>query len=272
MATTFSSKQPREACVATLRESRHNRTSNSILPSEVKIIDRLLAHELELVDAYDELHGKLGDRPPGLSVFFDCLVNVAAFSNPEANAEARKGRDRLVEVNRQIAKTAAALSCLLSERTELQNHSGFSCDTHYHPIDLIHEAARENYIYQSMVKDKLERITGQYDLKYWPELSDIIEVIADDAERAVPRAHDEITDAGTDGQRPALAGTFRAFFVALEENCARSYGFLPSDFQLTDRSVASLISCALDLGPERAVDAQYVKRLRQRQRLKGRDV
>jgi hypothetical protein len=71
---------------------------------------------------------------------------------------------------------------------------------------------------------------------------------------------------GTEGARAGLADSFKAFFVALEEASGRNYGSLPHGFELTDRSVASLLSCALGLDPDQVVDSSYVKRLRQRQR------
>ena len=61
------------------------------------------------------------------------------------------------------------------------------------------------------------------------------------------------------------ADSFKAFFVALEESSARNHGFLPNTFEVSDRSMASLMSCALGLGPDEIVDSGYVKRLRQRQ-------
>jgi hypothetical protein len=216
------------------------------------------------------LFSKLHDHPPALKVFFELLQNIAAFWSPKANLEARKKRDELIEVNRQIEESATELARLLSERTELQNHSGFSCDTHYHPVDVIHAAAKKNYGYEQWVKEKLESLTGQFDLKYWPSLSEVVQTIADDAARATPRPHDPITDAGTEGPRASLVDSFKAFFVALEESSTRNYGFLPSTFELTDRSVASLMSCALGLGPDETVDSTYVKGLRQRQRAQAR--
>lgn len=116
------------------------------------------------------------------------------------------------------------------------------------------------------MKEKLDAVTGQFDLKYWPSLSAVIQAIAEDAARAAPSPHDALTEAGTEGPRASLADTFKAFFVAIEGESSRNYGFLPCTFELTDRNVASLLSCALGLGPEQAVDAPYVKRLRQRQR------
>jgi hypothetical protein len=267
MATpTSSSKAAREICEALLKSTRTNKIEKSILPSEVEVIDRLLERGLELEDAYEELHRKLGDRPPALKVFFDLLQYTAAFWSPDANLEARKGKARLIAVNREIVEAATALAVLLNERTELKNHSGFSCDTLYHPVDAIHAAAEKNYSYEHWVKEKLEAITGQFDLKYWPSLGELVQAIADDAAQAAPLPHDSLTEAGTEGARAALADSFGAFFAALEESSTRNYGFLPGAFELTDRSVAILMSCALGLGPDKVVDSAYVKRLRQRVR------
>ena len=136
-------------------------------------------------------------------MFFDLLQSTAAFWSPEANIEAREGRNRLVEVNQAIQEKASELASLLNERTTLKNHSGFSCDTHYHPVDVIHAAAEQNYSYQSWVKEKLNALTSQFDLKYWPDLSEFVQVIADDAARATPLPHDAVTDAGTEGKQVA---------------------------------------------------------------------
>lgn len=253
-----------------LRSLRESRVNDRILPSEVAIIDRLLYRRLELVDAYEELFQKLNIHPQALHVFFDQLLSVAAFWNPEANLEARRDRSRLSEVNSLIGAKAAELAELVDERTELKNQSGFSCDTYYHPIDLIHAAAKQNYSYEHWVKDQLQQITGQFDLKYWPSIGEVLRALAEDATQAKPRPHDAVTEAGTEGNRAALADTFRAFFVALDEAGARNFGFLPRGFDLTDRSVASLLSCALGLDEVQTVDSAYVKRLRQRQREKSR--
>lgn len=267
MATEPSSPQSaREICEELLRAERSDRINKMVLPGEVRIIDRLLERGLELNDAYCELRSKLHNHPPALKVFFGQLLSIAAFWNPEANLEARKGRSRLVEVNRQIDEQATGLAGLLRERTELRNHSGFSCDTHYHPVQVIHAAAEKNYSYQYWIKEQLEVITRQFDLKYWPSLSEVVQVIADDAARATPKPHDSVTEAGTEGPRAGLVSTFKAFFVALEESSARTFGLLPRAFELTDRSVANLMSCALGLDPNDVVDSAYVKRLRQRQR------
>lgn len=269
-ANNPTAKAVRNACENLLKFERNDRIEKSILPSEVKVIDRLLQRGLELEHAYKELYDKLSAHPHALKVFFEQLLSIAAFWNPEANQEARQGRVKLIKVNQRIEVVAAELAELLNERTELNNHSGFSCETIYHPIDLIHAAAIQNYSYGRRVKEQLEVITGQFDLKYWPSLSLMAQAVADDAAKAVPRPDDAVTGAGTEGVRAGLADSFKALFVALDESKARMHGFIPDAFKLTDQSVADLMVCALDLSPGQ-VNSDFVKGLRQRQREKSRE-
>lgn len=261
-------KDARDACEALLQTERTYRIEHSILPSEIDVIDRLLTRGLELESAYQELYKKLSDHPSALRVFFDQLLGVAVHWSPEANQEAREEKSQLVKVNQRIEAVAAELAKLLAQRTELKNHSGFSCDTLYHPIDLIHAAAASNYSYEHWVKESLEAVTYQFDLKYWPTLSQLAQAIADDAAKAKPQAHDVVTSAGTEGPG-GLADTFRSFFAALEESKVGMHGFIPDTFRIKDQSVADLIGCALGLSPG-AVNSDFVKRLRQRARERAR--
>lgn len=254
-----------EACEAIIHSERSYRIERSIAVSEVKVFDRLLRRRLELGDAYEEVFSKLNDRHQALKVFFEQLASTAAFWNPQANTKARKDKGTLVEVNRLIEASASELAKLLAKRTQLCNDSGFSCGTHYHPIDVLHAAAQSNSEYRYSVQEPLEALTARFDLRYWPSLPEFAQAIAEDAAKADPQATHTWTEAGT-GSRAALVGTFNTWFVALEDSSRRRFGFLPNDFELTDRSAASLMSCALDLEPDDVVDSTYVKGLRQRQR------
>lgn len=262
-------RQAQTVCEDLLRCERNDRIEKRILTSEVHVIDRLLGRGLELKEAYKELHSKLSEHPPALKVFFDLLQSSAAFWSPEANQEAREGKARLTAVNGEIETTARKLAQLLEERTHLENHSGFACDTFYHPIDVMHAASERNGSYATWVKESLESVRFRFDLKYWPTLSEMAESIAVDAAQAKPSPHDAVTGAGTEGPRGGLADSFRAFFACLDESSSGNHGLLPQGFDLTDRSIASLMSCALGLEPDRVVNSMFVKRLRQRQRGKA---
>jgi len=257
---------PQQICEDILLEGKQYNIEHHILPSENAVADRLLARGIELKDAYDELHGKLHARPPALQVFLGLVLSTAAFWNPQKMQEARTARSDLSNVNRQIARKAAELATLLEQRTDLHNTSGFSTETHYHAIEVIESASRGNYLFQSYVQEKLDALRGQFDLKYWPSLSDFMRELASDAEKADTEATDPLTAAATSAARPSKADFFKALFASVEENSAENYGQLPRGFKLTGRTLASLANCALDLGPDELVDEAYVKRLRQRER------
>ncbi len=263
---------PSDICEAILQEGKAYNIEHKILPSENVVVDCLLARRIELTEAYAELHEKLGFRPPALKVFLDLLLSTAAFWNPERNAESRADRERLEAVNEEIAEKAAALARLLDERDDLHNSSGFYSSTHYHPLDLVEGASAENYLYKSYVQKPLAELRGRYDLKYWPSISKCLWVLSCDAEHSKVQASDPLTEAATRATRKSLADFFKALFASIEENSAHNYGFLPRDFRLTDASFASLVNCALDLGPDEIVDATYVKRLRQRERGRATDL
>lgn len=257
---------PQQICENLLLEGKRYNIEHHILPSENAIADRLLERGVELRDAYEELHDKLHAYPPALQVFLDLLLSTAAFWNPEKMQEARAARSDLANVNKQISKKAAELALLLEQRSALENTSGFSSDTHYHVCNVIKGASQHNYLFQTFVLEKLNTLCCQFDLKYWPTLGEFLQELASDAEQAIMEATDPLTAAATAAMRPSKADFFKALFASMEENSEASYGQLPRNFKLTDRTLASLANCALDLGPDDLVDEAYMKRLRQRER------
>lgn len=138
--------------------------------------------------------------------------------------------------------------------------------THYHVCGVIEAASRTNHLFRSYVQKRLAALRSQFDLKYWPSLTDFLEVIATDAGSAVMEATDPLTAASTSAVRPSKADFFKALFAAIEAHSMKNYGQLPAGFRLTDRSLASLANCALNLDPDDLIDDAYVKRLRQRER------
>jgi hypothetical protein len=230
----------------------------------------MLTRGIELKDAYHELHDKLHAYPRALDVFLELVLDTATFWNPKELQVARSARSDLENTNRLIAKKAGELALLLTQRFELHNTSGFSSDTYYHVCDVLIGACQDNYLFRSYVRDKLEALSGQFDLKYWPTLSDFLQEVASDAENAVIEATDPLTAVATTAARPSKADYFKALFTAIAENSADNFGPLPRGFRLTDGTLASLVNCALDLGIEDLVDEAYVKRLRQRERSRNK--
>ncbi|WP_018097626.1 hypothetical protein [Sinorhizobium meliloti] len=245
-----------------LKEHIRFNNGSSILPTETTICRRLLDRRPELADACDELWAKLDQNRFFLSVFTDGFLGAAAVWNPQKMVDARLQRDRLEKVNERISVISFELADLLRERSDLHDHSGFASETHYHVVEVINDAARQDHRFNSYVREPLKHLRGQFDLKYWPSLPDIVSALAADAAQARTVAHNALTAAGTASSRPSLTDFFRAWFEFIEENSDGRH--LPCQFKLSDASYASLANCALDLGPNKIVGAEYVKRLRQR--------
>lgn len=257
---------PQEICENFLLEEKRYNNERSILPSENAIADRLLARGNELQDAYEELHYKLHARPQALQTLLGLVLSTAAFWNPMRIQDTRAARSDLANVNQQIARKAAELATLLEQRSILHDTSGFSSDTHYHVCNVIEAASRHNYLFKSYVQEKLASLRSQFDLKYWPSLDEFLQELSHDSEKAILEATDPLTAAATSATRSSKADFFKALFAAIEENTVENHGLLPGGFKLTDRTVASLANCALDLGPDELIDDAYIKRFRQRER------
>lgn len=257
---------PTQVCEHILCETKASNIEKEIWPSQTEIIDHLLGRRLELLDAYAEIHKKLHAQPHGIRTMLDIVITVAAHWSPEQIAHARDARNRLEEINREIAELAWELAGLIEERSDISNTSGFSSDTHYHIVDVIDAASRDNYTYRWHLKEKLEALCGRYDLKYWPSLAEIVQAIGEDADFPGIAATNPLTRVATTKSRGSRADFFRALFEHIRENEVSSYGHIPLGFKLSDGTLASLANCALNLGPDDVVDAAYVKRLRQRVR------
>ena len=106
------------------------------------------------------------------------------------------------------------LASLLEERSEIDNTSGFASDTHNHIVDVIDAASRENGFYRSHLKDELKPPSRRYDLKYWPSLAEVVQVIGQDADDAGTRATNPLTRAATTGSRGSRADFFKAIAAA----------------------------------------------------------
>ncbi len=237
-----------------------------IWPNVRIIIAGMLKRRIELAEVYDEVHAALASPPRALYVFWDAFVHAADGWNPEKNRAARQAREELVGINSRISELADQMAALLDRRDDLHNYSGFNSGTRYHILDIVHHASEHNYHYESYVKDELERLQYQFDLKYWPALSEVVQAIGADAESAEISANDPATAAATESRKSGRSDFVKAFLARVDDNKVREYGVIPNSFTLSDSALASLVNCGLALEFDELVDADFIKRFRQRQR------
>lgn len=249
-----------------LRTMMEDLRARRIWPNVCSIIAGMLKRRIELADVYDEVHAALASTPRAFYIFWDAFVHAADGWNPEKNRAARQARNELVEINSRISELADQMAALLDRREYLHNHSGFSSDTQYHIMDIVHEASEHNYHYESYVKEEVERLQYQYHPKYWPTLSEVVQAIGTDAERAEVTAYDETTAVATESRKFGRSDFVKALLARIDDNRLSACGFIPNSFALSDSGLASLVNCGLDLSVDELVDADFIKRFRQRQR------
>ncbi|WP_339632742.1 hypothetical protein [uncultured Sneathiella sp.] len=245
-----------------LQETRQYYVENKILRSEVKVIDRLQNRQDELRSVNEELDSKLTFEQK--KHFAATILSTTAFWSPEQISELRNIRDTLEEVNDEIADTAKKLARLLRKRSKLESDGGFLSTEDYSIHKWLDRATEQNHLYKKFVKEKIDNLKGQFDLKYWPEMDELIRAIAHFAGEACVQPLDPLTSATLETSRTSKADFLRAFFTSLEELKDAHPPLLPVEFKLSDKSVAILVSCLLDLSVEELIDANYVKRARQR--------
>ncbi|MGV7206033.1 hypothetical protein [Xanthomonas citri] len=253
-------------CEEFLQEQIRRNEVERIVPSESKVARTMLSRGLELRSVYQELEQSLGFDGVEWKVFLEfCVLATGAHWTPEKNIADRSARKRLDKVNEAIAGLADQLAELLEERDEINNRGPFSSDTLYHPVDVIDRASERNGHYKSYLKERLENLC-QFDLKYWPSLSEMVRVIGTDAEIANVQSHDSRSAAMSQTSRPSEADFVRAIEEGIAENQHCGLGGLPASFRLSDESIATLANVLLNLPAESAKDAKHVKNIRERDR------
>ncbi len=265
--TTIQQQCATQVCEDFLRAEIAYNYEHNLLRSESEIANRLLERGAEMKDCYEESFERLRADQSQVRILMGAILSVGAFWNPKALAKDRIDRDRLIELNEEISCLASDLAARLEERDKIQNSSSFHGDTHYHVLEVIEDSAQSHGLFNSWVKDKLKSLRGQFDLKYWPPISDFMWALASDAAVAIIDTSDRITAAGTQSSRNSKADFVRALYAGLEEyrddDCPHS---LPAEFSLTDAAMASITNCVLGLGPDELVDGLYIKGIRQRDR------
>lgn len=177
-------------CEDFLQEQIRRNEAEDIVPSESEVARNMLSRGLELRSVYQELERSLGFDGIEWKVFLEfCVLATGAHWTPEKNIADRSARKRLDKVNEAIAGLADHMAELLEEREQINNRGPFSSDTLYHPVEVIDRASECNGHYKSFLKERLENLC-QFDLKYWPSLSEMIRAIGTDAENANVHSHD----------------------------------------------------------------------------------
>jgi hypothetical protein len=259
----------RDLCEKYLQQDIQRNAEKGILPTETAVARRMLARGDDLEGFYEAIYPMLNHDGITWKNLLTVVLTTGAYWSPEKIAALRAARKALEALNQEIADHALRLAEMLERRDELHNHSGFVDETHCAIYDVIDEAAAHNGHYASYLKEELAKLSGRYDLKYWPDLADCVRIIGVDARRTRVTAVNARTEAATSSSRPSKADFLRALLTAFEQIRGTGQGSIPPSFELPNAALSNLVNVLLDLPADELVGDEYIKLQRHRYRSAG---
>ncbi|WP_225622423.1 hypothetical protein [Musicola keenii] len=230
------------------------------------VFERLIARHNEMEAVYAELEER---RVTGqqLWILLEQCVFAGGFGTPDHHAILRADHRELQELCEAIPVMSIRLAQALRRMSDILNRSGyFGVDRMVRLTDYIDEAGRENWLYRSYIQPRLDELSS-FDLKYWPDISELLQVMGEDNFEVECR--DEATAAIVGARRGSHTDFFRQFFSRLRDVSDGSPWGLPAGFRLSDDAMATISNIICDRSPDDMIDQAYVKSLRQRLREQG---
>ncbi|MUL01364.1 hypothetical protein GNP89_03950 [Aliivibrio fischeri] len=257
---------PTDFCKAFIERELKDCKESNIWMSYWPIMNRMIERASELNSVYSEIISQYGYSDKENCAYVWLILEHIWTSVDYAKIEIEKARGELKEINQlseEIETLASRLSTALARQNELFECTGFNKPSYQTALGMVGDASEHNYLYKSHVSDKIRRLEYQYDLKYWPSRSDLVQSIADfEAEQPAP-IHDEYPESVLKGRSSDIKDFVIAFDAAFDE-----LNGLPTRFRFSNNAMADIINVILDLPFEKLTTGEAIRVVRNRQRKK----
>lgn len=269
---------PTERIEAFLRTERAVLIEQGVWPSNVVVIDNMLANSPSLAEAYADILAQA--RPGTFGEWIDTqeawqrivytIVDVAAGWSPARVGESREAVRRVAELSDEIAKKASELAALLRAREAHRAKHSITGPDDYHPLDVLNLAAARSdedqaYRYGTWIAPRLGPLAADFDLKYWPRTADFLDALAE-LQTASTEPYDELSRAAMSTRQ---GGSPLEFVRALDEALDNLEKYEGIRVELSHRTIAEISNAALALSVDELVTRGAVKAARARQRRRG---
>lgn len=257
---------PMDFCNAFIKRELKDCKESEIWMSYWPIMARMIERASELNVVYEEIIGKYGYSDKQCCAYVWLTLEHVWMSVDYAKTEIEKARAELKEINQlsaEIETLAYRLSAALARQNEIFECSGFSKPNHQTALGMVEEANEHNYLYQSHVSEKIRSLAYQYDLKYWPSRSRVVQSIAEFEERQSEPTHSEYPEIVLKGRSSDIKDFVIAFDAAFDE-----LNGLPTGFRFSNNAMADIINVILDLPLEKLTTGEAIRVVRNRQRKK----
>ncbi len=137
-------------------------------------------------------------------------------------------------------------------------HGVYDHDSYTSVTDLIDSASDGNGHYDLYLKEELTSLSNQYDGKYWPSPTEIVQAIAEHYASAPLPESKELPQMVMDGRQAPIKDYVLAVDRDLQNNRQ-----IPS-FRLSHASMATVVNVVLDLPVEAMVTGETIRQVRNR--------
>lgn len=264
---TLPKENPTSFCKAFIKRELDSNKKKEIWMTYWPVMARMIERADELMNPFEELVNEFGysdmreDSPPNNAFVWLTLEHVwcSIDFKKEDVVQARTDFKELKELQQDITSLALQLSNKLKRQSELYETSGFSKPDYQFIDDLIERASESNYLYKGYVSEKIKSLTYQFDLKYWPDRSELLSAIAEFEEEQPAPQHSQYPDDVINGRESDI----KDFVLAFDSKFDETNG-LPRGFRFSNKAMADIINVVLELPIEKLATGDSVRIVRNR--------
>ncbi|WP_240464850.1 hypothetical protein [Paraferrimonas sp. SM1919] len=269
--TKLPTNSPTDFCVAFIERELEDNRKKKIWMDRWPLMLRMIDQASNLEKVFNELINKFGyadklailsesDRPNAEAVWLtlEHIWMSEDFAKEEL-IQARAERRELLTLQKGISELSCRLAGMLRRQTELYELSGFRRHDYQTAVDSLVQGAVHNPLFKVYVKDKLESLAHQYELKYWPSRADVVEAIGEFEELLPIPQHVEVPDAVLDGR----ASDHKDFVLAFDAQFSKP-NQLPTGFRFSNQAMADIINVVLDLPEDKLILGDTIRKIRYR--------
>lgn len=228
------------------------------------VMERMLNRSYELEQVYTEICGAFGhslvSNPPFRLTMEAIWCSGKAFS-PDTVVRKKAVQTELIKLHEEIPALCCKLAEAIRRQKELAEQEDFGLGEYFSFVDVMTAANEDNGHYNSFLEPEMEKLAGSFDGKYWPDLEDFIEAVGrSEAMRPEP-VSGSLPKAVTQGR----ASRFKNYVLALDESIENCFQ-IPSEFHLSNTSMATIANVVLDLPAEDQILSDTVRLIRHRKK------
>lgn len=252
-------------CKAFIARELKEYQEKNIWMSYWPVMERLIDRANELTIVFDEIVDKFGysdkyeDYHKENSYVWLTLEHIwfsSDYSKDNITNE-RTNNQKLNDLRALIIELSKDLSKALRKQDELHNASGFGRNDFLSVVSAIELGSKNNALYKSYLSERLKALSGQYDLKYWPSLADIVEAISLFEKNQPLPQHYEFPDKVIIGR----VSDIKDFVLTFDQKFDDSNG-LPTGFRFSNNAVAEIMNIVLNRPVTELITGDAVKNVR----------